>query len=165
MLYDPDFDVLRKRIDAPRRPSPPPLGKWAWVFIVNLPVALFFGTLVTTAIGAAGMWLGVAVLFLIGRRACFVARESVLTVVYGGWILAAFQFIPVGQIAAGIMGVGAVQGMGLANPEMGPIHTALGGFLATIITGSLLLLAAAALGLVVRGWFYLMRLVKQGAAI
>jgi hypothetical protein len=165
MLYDPDFDVLRKCVDAPPRASPPPLGKWAWVYVANLPFALFFGTLATTAIGAAGMWLGVLALFLIGRRACFVARESVLTVVYGGWILAAFQFIPVGQIAAGLAGVGAAQAMGLAHHDLGPIHTALGGFVATIVTGSLLLLAAAALGLVVRGWFYLMRLVKQAAAI
>jgi len=163
MLYDPDFASPNKPCPKPpsgpdfafldkRRHEHPPVGGWTWVYIVNLPVALFLGALVTTANGAVGMWLGVLALFLVGRRACFVARESMLTVVYGGWVVAAFQFFPMGQIAAGLVGVGVAQGsMGLAHHDLGPIDTALGGFMATIVTGLLLIFAAAVLGLLTRG--------------
>ena len=144
-----------KLIDARKRP---PYLAWSLVYIANLVVPLYLGTAVTDGSGRVGMAIGVVVVFAIGCRVCVMSRWSVLTVVYGGWIVAISQFMPCLQSFAGMMGVGTATALGLAtNPRGDHVNSGAGGIVATLVTGFLLLLAATIAGLLIRGVMKLSR--------
>jgi hypothetical protein len=128
--------------------GPPPLLAWSWVYIANLCIPVLWGSMVTREGGRVGMVIGIIVVFALGCRACYVSRRAVLTVVYGGWIVAASQFFPILQIFAGSIGIAAARPM---CGEYGNVNTALGGFIATIVTGCILMTAATAFGAMIRG--------------
>ena len=121
-------------------------------FAVNLIVPLFFGLMLTDKSGRFGMFLGVILWLALGCWLCFVSRRVVLTVVYGGWVVAAFQFWPSLHFLAGAVAIHAVQALGQASSAgAGELTSEPGGFLATVITGGLLLVVSGVLGLAIRG--------------
>jgi hypothetical protein len=98
------------------------------------------------------MVLGVIVVYLLGRRICFTSPQEMRTVTRGGWLVAALQFFPIPQMVAGTIGVELVRGFALAQSgELGTVDTLLGGFLATLTTGGILIVVAAAFGAAGRG--------------
>ncbi|MDG3004559.1 hypothetical protein [Paludisphaera mucosa] len=151
MVYDPDFaaDFIDKL--GERSAGRPPVRAWMLVCAGNLIVPGFFGTMLTREGGRLGMVLGVLVVLWLGRRACRHAREAVLTVVYGGWVVAVLQIFPLLQVAAGFCGVGAAVQTGRAmRSDYTHIDDVFGGLLATLVTGGLLIVVAAVFGLIGR---------------
>ena len=134
--------------------GPPPVLPWIGVYAVNLILPVWLGLMRTRDGGRIGMLLGIIAVFALGCRLCFVSREPVLTVVYGGWIVAASQFAPFLQILAGLIGVGAARAM---SRETGNVDTVLGGFIATSLTGGILIAVAAAFGLVIRSIVWVLK--------
>ncbi|APW61640.1 hypothetical protein [Paludisphaera borealis] len=160
MLDYPDFAFLDNRGKGPA-----PVLAWACVYVANLPYPLFCGVILTTDSGRMGMVLGILAVFLTGYRSCFVYREAILTVAYGGWIVAAFQFVPFLQVMAGLIGVAVAEATGqAASGDLGPINTVLGGFLATLVTGGILIALAAVLGLMTRGLTRMLNPADHGIA-
>ncbi|KAJ3058971.1 hypothetical protein HK102_010226 [Quaeritorhiza haematococci] len=100
-IDDPDFGDGKAAKYAKAPVGTPPVRAWTVVVAANLPVPLYFGIMVTSASGRLGMACGVLLIYWLGRRACHVAREAMVAVIYGGWAVAASQFFPVLQIAAG----------------------------------------------------------------
>jgi hypothetical protein len=127
--------------------GPPPLLAWSWVYIANLCIPVLWGSMVTREGGRVGMVTGIIVVFALGCRACYVSRKAVLTMVYGGWIVAASQLLPILHIFAGMMGTSAARLTGIENDNT---NTAVGGFIATLVTGCILMTAAGAFGLAIR---------------
>jgi hypothetical protein len=132
--------------------QPPPILPWLVVYVVNLIVPLILAVSATNQSGKVGMGLGILLVFALGCRLCFVSRRAVLTVVYGGWVVAAAQLFPLLQICAGIAGIrvaSALSGWSMHREEKG--DSVLGGFLATVVTGALLLTVATVLGRIIQG--------------
>jgi hypothetical protein len=128
--------------------GPPPVLAWIWVYTVNLGIPVMLGSMFTCEGGRVGMVIGIIVVFAIGCRVCFVSRRTVLMVVYGGWIVALSQAVPALHIIAGTIGLSAVR---VTTGEERDLSTILGGFIATLITGCVLISVATALGAVVQG--------------
>ena len=132
----------------------PPILPWMGVYLVNLIVPLYFGSLVTRGLGKAGMVIGILLVFSLGCLLCFVSRKIILAIVYGGWIVAASQFFPLLHIFAGSIGIRAASALGMTTthrPDDVDVDTALGGVLATVVTGAILLAVSSILGLVIQG--------------
>ncbi|WP_165246417.1 hypothetical protein [Paludisphaera soli] len=149
---DQDFAGILARKPIKRVSETPPVRAWTDVNAVNLPVPLWMGWIMGSDSGRVGMVLGVVVVYLIGRRICFTSPQEMRTVTRGGWLVAALQFFPIPQMVAGTIGVELVRGFALAQPgELGTVDTLLGGFLATLTTGGILVVVAAAFGAASRG--------------
>jgi hypothetical protein len=153
---DPYFAgrILDKSGKVPGPDGPPPVLAWICVYAVNLIVPVWMGSAMTHDGGKVGMLIGIIVVFALGCRVCFVSRRAVLTVVYGGWIIALTQFAPILHIFAGVIGVRAALAL---SQETSPdtygspnVNTTLGGLIATVITGSILITAAVVLGAVIQ---------------
>ncbi|AMV40131.1 hypothetical protein [Planctomyces sp. SH-PL62] len=142
---DPDFeDPMADKIDK-RTIGPSPLEAWCAVFMTNLVVPLGFGMSTTNLSGKIGMLGGILVLFGLGWRTCSNLPGARSALIYGGWIVAAAQLFPIVHLTAGMMGVAAARA---AQREFIPIITMLGGFLATVVTGGILISLAFVIGLV-----------------
>ncbi len=126
----------------------PPLIAWSCVYAVNLIGPVYWGSMVTRDGGRVGMLIGIIVVFVLGWRVCYVSRSTVLTVVYGGWIVAASQFLPILHLFAGGIGIAAAEPMSGGD---GNLNTVLGGFIATLVTGCILIALAAAFGVIIQG--------------
>lgn len=130
----------------------PPVRDWIVVCAVNLIVPVFLGWGITDDRGRIGMALGIVVVLALGYRACFSSPEVVRTIAYGGWLVAFTQCIPFVQFIAGFVGVGVAQELGLASEGgIGLVSTIMGGFVATLITGGLLIALAVVIGMACRG--------------
>lgn len=150
MAYDPDFDgAIVKRTGWPvgRPMDRPPYDLWTWVFLANLPVATFLGCHAAYGPGLFGMGLGMAVLYAGGRWRCRANPRAVRMVSYGGLITAALQIIPLLQIFAGILGIAAARALGQhENTHAAGALTILGGLIATLVTGIVLISLAGLAG-------------------
>jgi hypothetical protein len=146
---DPYFagQILAKSGKPPGPGGPPPVAAWIGAYAVNLILPVYLGWMMTRGGGRVGMMVGIITVFALGWRACFVYREAVLTVSYGGWIVAASQFVPFLQMLAGLIGAGVAMAM---TRETRDLSTAISGFLATLLTGGILIAFAAVFGLVIR---------------
>jgi hypothetical protein len=148
VLDDPDFGDWVKGRSGKGSPSSPPISLWIRVYAANLPVPTFFGFVATCESGRTGMIAGILAILAIGCRACVRHTELMHRVAYGGWLVAFLQIIPFWQILAGSIAIIAAEATGLAqNRELAQIDTLLGGFLATMATGGLLIALAGLIGL------------------
>lgn len=130
----------------------PTVSVWLGASAANLVVPGILGIMLTDDRGRIGMALGVGAVLAFGYRVCFIFRVVVRTIAYGGWLIAVTQCIPIVQIIAGSIGVETAREFGLASGgAFGPINTVVGGFVATLITGGLLLALAFAIGMACRG--------------
>jgi len=155
---DPDF-ADGKCVKTPV--VTPPTWAWSAVVVANLPVTALLGWLITVEMGRVGMACGILLLYWLGYLACFLAGEYVRTVIYGAWVVAVSQTFPLLQIVAGAPANLLVQVMERGEiSETGPpesITTLLGGLLATLVTGSILIASAAAFGVGIRVIIRLLR--------
>ncbi len=119
-----------------KRPGPgevPPVLPWMAVYLVNMIIPLYFGTMVTGPAGRVGMVFGILLVFSLGCWVCFGSRWAVLRVVYGGWIVAASQFFPILHIFAGSLGTGSAVALGTTtNRRADHLDTVLGGLMADL---------------------------------
>ncbi len=154
MYHDADFaDPI---VAKPGRPS---MGAtlaslWFGVCLVNMIVPALLGLERTRGDGRAGMFLGIVAVLGLGFLAYAGGelRESLRTVTYGGWVVAATQIVPLLQFVAGGLGVGAADAMGWTADRIATenflarVDTLAGGLIATLVTGGLLIAVAGFLG-------------------
>ena len=147
----PDDPYFAGHIEKSIKPpvEPPPVVAWRCVYVANLIFPLLMGWMATREGGGIGMFIGIVAVFALGHRLCFIARRAMLAVVYGGWVVALFQLAPILHIFAGIVGVWVAHGFEDVT-KRDQVNTVLGGFLATIVTGGILIVVATALGLVIQ---------------
>lgn len=140
---------------------------WVGVFLLNLCMPVFFGSLVTERGGRSGMFAGVALLFVIGYRLCTSAQRIGRTLVVGGVAVGLMQVFPAVQMMAGIVGFCAVSTLQLEGPDpddvMLRVRSDSSGFVLTIVTGGLLMAAAFVAGLLVCGLFAAAQRRRSGA--
>ncbi len=113
---------------------------------------LQFAWSITRQSGRAGMLAGILCYFGAGCLVALKSRRVLMTVVYGGWVVAASQAVPFLQMISGIFGVTAAGAVGQSSKPgiEGDLNGEAGGFIATVVTGGILLVAALVLGLVIR---------------
>ncbi|MDZ4687272.1 MAG: hypothetical protein SH850_19525 [Planctomycetaceae bacterium] len=122
---------------------------WLLVFLGNLPVPLFLATEVVKNGGYWGVIASLVLLWLAGHLACRRSNLFAKRIVIGGAIVGASQLWPLPQLMAGLFGLAAAG----FDPGDIPINTATPsewqGFVATFVTGGLLMAAAATIGMLV----------------
>lgn len=150
MAYDPDFDgaIVKRPGWAADRPGDwPPYDLWTWVYLANLPVATFLGFHTAYGPGLIGMVLGVAGVYAGGRWRCRANPRAFRMVSYGGLITAALQIFPLLHIFAGVLGIGAASVLGqYENTHAAGALTLLGGLIATLVTGIVMISLAGVAG-------------------
>ena len=113
---------------------------WAGVFSANLIVPLWLGWEITRNGGRVGMFIAIAVLLASSLLALSRRPELRKSVVAGGVFTALTQVLPLVQMAAGLLSLSVVDQCCFEA----------GGFLVTILTAGLLLVAALACGVIIR---------------
>ena len=140
-------DDFERRRNVARGETRPPLLWWTLVFGANLVLPLIWGYGSTSGLGRVGMGIGIAVVFAIGCRVSLRSRAAILPVIRGGGIVAASQFVPILHLVAGLVGVRAAHFLGTTTRgERFGVDTALGGLVATLVTGIILLAVADIIG-------------------
>lgn len=142
--------------------SPSKLRTWQWawllVFLGNLPVPLFLAIGAVRNGGYLGMAASLFLFWLVGYRACSQSPFFAKRIVIGGAIVGMFQVWPLPQLLAGITGLALAE----ADQEEYFTNTLAisewQGFLATSITGGLLMSAAVVIGVIATGIAKLLRI-------
>lgn len=130
---------------------------WGVVFAGNLLIPLLVGWGVTQDGGRWGMLAAVALLFVVGCWLCAAVPRVARALLVGSVAVGLTQAIPVLQLMAGIAALGLVEllrldtGFNDAAPRPHTMTNELSGFVATLVTGGLLMTAALVAGLAIRG--------------
>lgn len=130
---------------TPSQKPPWPLA-WSFIFMANLIVPLCFGCLVTEDGGRIGMAVGIVLLWAIGQGLTYGNVAVGRALVVGGVMVGLSQGLLVLQILAGQVSLIILEELGLRNFSDPGIKPEVGGLLATLSTGGLLMGAAACCG-------------------
>ena len=130
---------------------------WVSVFLFNLAVPFFLGWSMTGTHGRIGLSLAVILLLTSGCWVCTVAPKLGKALIVGGVVVGLAQLFPVLQIFAGMasLAVGEVLGLVDAGGEVSPpgVRSEFGGFIATIMTGGILMAVSVGIGATLRRLF------------
>jgi hypothetical protein len=119
---------------------------WSIAFVANLALPLFFGWMVTYEGGRIGMVAGVGLLWYLGYRICGASDACGRALVIGAIPVAAAQLCPILHIFAGITSVGVADAVCHGSFANTGIKTELGGFIATLSMGVMMIGVAAVIG-------------------
>src|SRR5207248_2227495 len=101
-----------------------------------------------------GMFIAALLLLVLGYWACAGARKIGLALIVGGVLVGLAQVFPMLQVVAGMvgMGIGRAAGQVEAGHEglPGNVSSEVGGFIVTLSTGGLLMIASVILGVLLR---------------
>ena len=130
---------------------------WIFALCLNLIVPVLLALNITKEHGRAGMMAGIFVLWVAGHFACGKNRKLTYSLVTGSFVFALSQFYPVAHLVTGILSLSFVKLIGLSgqnpndvgqfNDGIGEINSELGGFIATLMTGTPLVAVALVIGL------------------
>ncbi|WP_406696284.1 hypothetical protein V5E97_35375 [Singulisphaera sp. Ch08] len=127
---------------------------WTAIFAANLVAPMWFASSLWDdgkQLGEIGMAMAIAILWLLGDIAGARSRDMRLMLIAGGIIVAISQFFPLLQMVAGVVSLTLVAWIsGSSTTDFGTPQEQLSSleyFLATLFTGSLLLLASCLAGL------------------
>lgn len=127
---------------------------WAVVFSCNMIVPLLFGWDLTRDAGRGGLFAAGALLLGGGLWLCRAWPTLGGPLVAGAVLVSLTQLLPILQIIAGLMGLRLARAFGqavsLGEFDFDRITGGLGGFVATLVTGGLLIGVSAAIGLFLR---------------
>jgi hypothetical protein len=126
---------------------------WTLVFAGNLVVPLLFGWDMTEGAGRVGMALAVPLLWLAGLLGAGRSARCRPAAIAGGICVGLSQVFPLLHFATGVVSLGVTKQLLWGPPILGEVGgprlaSVSEGFLATLLTGGLLLVAAASCGLV-----------------
>lgn len=149
MDHDPYFAGRPHTTKSPDEPNPLIVG-WVFVYILNLIVPLFLAMFVTDKAGKLGMTAAIVALLGLGCLVVPRCRHAGKAVVIGGGFTALLQFFPPLPMLAGTIGVAVARDMGqtLGGDQ---IASEFGGFVATVVTGGVLIAVALVIGWTVQG--------------
>jgi hypothetical protein len=126
--------------------APSRLGMWSIAFASNLVVPLLIGWMVTQQGGRIGMVAGIGLLWYLGYRVCVASDGCGRALVIGGILVAATQFCPILPVFAGLMGLGVAERLWPESFVNMGTKTELGGFIATVVMGLVMMGVAAVIG-------------------
>jgi len=122
---------------------------WGGVFSFNIFIPLIFGWMSTTESGRTGMAIAIVVQLCAGFWVCARVRTIGHYLVIGGFAIGLSQVFPIPQFVAGLVALIIGRGLGVANTEDN-VTSAFGGFIVTMITGSILMALSAGCGFLVK---------------
>lgn len=138
-------------------PARPTIISWVIVFLLNLPIPVFFGSsVVASASGYTGMavgcvlWCGLGILLCFGQQA-----KHIQATTRGGLLVALSQFYPILHMFAGLLAGAVVAAVfGAGNSGRGPLNMTtnqvftdlLHSTAMTLVTGALLIFVAFTVG-------------------
>lgn len=127
---------------------------WAMMFGINLIVPIMFSSLVVQESGAVGMIVGIVVLLSTGWWINYRSARLGRVLTIGGFFVAVSQLVPIAHVFAGMIGLTITTELGAASQPgdddpVGMIDSLWGGFICTIITGTILALLALIIGWIV----------------
>ena len=135
-------------------------SRWKWnrafavVFVVNLIVPGLMATSVSRATALLGAVIGIAMMFLVGSWICSQGRMVALIFVRGSALVALSQITFSPQFMAGAIAINTGRFVGVVGPDVNGnapiIETSLGSCFVTILTGGILMSAAATIGWILR---------------
>ena len=128
---------------------------WCVLFGFNLIVPGFLGWVMTSAHGRLGMLVAIALLLVIGLYTCSFGRKVAHSLNLGAAVVATTQVFPVLQMVAGLIGFAASGFLGqVVYDEFHPpeVISNLGGFVATLVTGGILMGVNYGLGAAIRSF-------------
>jgi hypothetical protein len=128
----------------------PPVLTWVVVYVTNSIVPLYLGLMLTANAGRLGMFFALGLLLALVYRVISISSRVEVAFEVGGWVVAVSQFFPLLQVIAGGIGMVVTRTMGQATDGYRPliyVQSELGGFVATILTGSILISVALSIGL------------------
>ena len=123
---------------------------WTLVFVANLLVPLMLGWSTTRNHGRVAMFVAIVMLWFVGDNAGKKGRTLGSGLLVGGVVVGLSQIYPFLQLIAGLIALTVAKQLGQANEEF-DVTSELGGFIATTVTGGLLMAAA----LIIYGFSYL----------
>jgi hypothetical protein len=126
---------------------------WAFVLAINMAVPLLFSGSVTEQHGKLGMGVALLSFLVCGCYLCAYHRKLALALLVGGVLVALTQLFPILQILAGLIGMAVGQSLGQTSSgadEATPhLRSEVGGFVVTLVTGGILIGAAACSGMAI----------------
>lgn len=124
---------------------------WLGVFLMNLPVPLFFSTIVARNTAVFGVAACVMCLLGLGVVVAFGFPHVMRVVSMGGVVTATSQFVPVLQMFAGLMALRACEDIGLSveGDDLPQVTGFLAGFCTTALTAGIVIVAAGVVGAVI----------------
>jgi hypothetical protein len=129
-------------------------GAWFGVCALNMPVPLLFGLQMTRAGGRIGMLIAMLALLGVGFWICVAARKIAVCTIIGAILVGLSQVVPIAQMFAGLFALGFGHALGLAVGSHGDVsdHVVgeLGGFVVTLLTGTILIVLSAGCGFVLQ---------------
>ena len=134
------------------RASDPLKPHFAWfcMFVINLPVPLYFGFGVTSEVGRIGMPLGIAAVYLCGVWSCTAAPRIMYRLNIGSSVVAVSQFLPMLHVIVGIMALSICQSVfggqqgttgdmtGIAEITSATILTGIGLIIPSVVFGTII---------------------------
>jgi hypothetical protein len=143
-------DITEAPIEASYRKK---LITWIVVFLLNLPLPLFFGSSMVAGAGVVGMVSAILFLLMAGVFATSRFPRLLSALQVGGVVTAVSQFLPILHMFAGVVAMSvthqivATAGANADDFNVMPECTLfVGGFCATFITAGIVLFVAAAIG-------------------
>ena len=122
---------------------------WFWPFALalNLIVPLMFAWGVTSRNGRIGMFLGIGLILAGGWIVCYYYSSIARRMIGSAVLTAMTQVYPIPQMLAGMIALSVVNLLESHQPDemdrgLPMMHTELGGFVATMIVGGLMLIFA-----------------------
>jgi hypothetical protein len=126
---------------------------WPIVFALNLIVPLLFGGSMLRERGMIGLSVAVAFFLIAGWYICYMSPFISIRLLVGAGITAISQLFPIIHVLAGLIAVATLSKLGLATDEndvgIGTISSEAGGFMMTMITGSIIAAFALIVGFLV----------------
>ncbi|MFN7733206.1 MAG: hypothetical protein ACK5OB_15020 [Pirellula sp.] len=126
--------------------------EWTAVLCFNLIVPVLFGMGMTSEQAKIGVFLAVAMIACIGYYFCYARPLPVLFIIRGGVLVALSQFFPILQVFAGALSIQILLTLGIIEDSdiLNMLSTATAGFLAALLTGTILMIAAFVVGILLR---------------
>lgn len=126
--------------------------EWTGVLCFNLIVPILFGMGMTSERAKLGVFAAIVMIACIGYYFCYARPLPVLFIIRGGVLVALSQVFPILQVFAGALAISILLTSGIIEDSdiLHMLETATAGFLAALLTGTILMTASLIVGILLR---------------
>ncbi len=130
---------------------------WTLIYSANLITPLMMGSSEVSGWAWVGLILAILIYWVAGLFCCGKSREMTWVLIIGGIVVGFSQFYPFFQLITGVLALRVESWLRNAapTPHNGSITTLNGGFIATFMTGTLLIGVVIVIGVISRGYWRL----------